>query len=94
MQNLEVELDAKVIVELIQSCSNAFYSPLLADCRTLLGRFPHSKVQHVYREANRSADALPRRGHAMQEDYVVSDIFPSNEISSLVYSNVNGGELL
>lgn len=33
VQNLEVELDAKVIVDLIQSrnCLNAFYSSLLAD---------------------------------------------------------------
>ena len=46
VQKLEVELDAKVIVDLIQSriCLNTFYSSLLANCKSLLGRFPHSKV--------------------------------------------------
>ena len=41
MQNLVIELDAKVMVELVQSetTSNAFYSSLLADCMSLLGRF-------------------------------------------------------
>ena len=46
VQNLVIELDAKVVVELVQSrsSSNAFYSSLLADCRSLLGRFQHYKV--------------------------------------------------
>ena len=46
VQNLVIELDAKVVVELVQSktTSNAFYSSLLADCRSLLGRFQHCKV--------------------------------------------------
>ena len=41
VQNLLIEFDAKVVVELVQSIfpSNAFYSTLLADCRSLLGRF-------------------------------------------------------
>ena len=42
IQNLEVEMDAKVIVDLINSNvnHNRAYSPLLHDCRLLLGRFP------------------------------------------------------
>ena len=92
MQNLEIELDAKVIVDLIQSriYLNAFYSSLLADCRSLLGRFPHSKLQHVYQEANKCANALATRGCAMQDDYVVFDSSPFDDISSLVYFDVNG----
>ena len=41
-----IELDAKVVVELVQSyfASNAFYSSLLADFRSLLGKFQHYKV--------------------------------------------------
>ena len=41
VQNFLIELDAKVVVELVQSksSSNAFYSSLLADCRSLLGIF-------------------------------------------------------
>ena len=65
VQNLEIELDAKVVVELVQSnsTSNAFYSPLLADCRSLLGRFQHCKVLHVIREVNRVADTLAKLGY-------------------------------
>jgi len=44
VQNLEVELDVKVIVDLINSrnSSNAAYSSLLFDCRLLLDRIPHT----------------------------------------------------
>ena len=51
-------------MELVQfdSTSNAFYSPLLADCSSLLGRFQHCKVQHLFREVNRVADALAKLG--------------------------------
>ena len=47
VQNLVIELDAKVVVELVQSetTSNAFYSSLLVDCRSLLGRFQHCNLQ-------------------------------------------------
>ena len=64
LQNLVIELDAKVVVELVQSktTSNAFYSSLLANCRFLLGRFQHCKVQHVFCEVNRVADALAKLG--------------------------------
>ena len=90
MQNLEVELDAKFFFDLIQSkiCPNAFYSSLLANCRSLLGKFPYSKVQHVYQEANRCADALARKGCAMQDDYVVfysSPLLGSKDLGTNVF---------
>ena len=45
VQNLEIELDAKVVVELVQSKtpSNAFYSSLLVDCKSLMGKFRIAK---------------------------------------------------
>ena len=46
--------------------SNAFYASLLTDCRSLLGRFQHCKVQHVLHEVNRVADALAKLGCYMQ----------------------------
>ena len=57
-------------MELVQSdsTSNAFYSPLLADCKSLLGRFQHCKVQHVFHEVNRVANALVKLGCHMQEN--------------------------
>ena len=41
IQNIEVELDAKVIVDLVNSTTiaNRAYSSLLNDCMSLLGRF-------------------------------------------------------
>ena len=95
VQNLVIELDAKVVVELVQSntTSNAFYSSLLADCRSLLGRFQHFKVQHVFREANRVADALAKLGCSMQEYFVVMDSSPSDIVANFVYSDAMGENL-
>nr|POE96986.1 putative ribonuclease h protein [Quercus suber] len=64
IQNLIVELDARVVVDLINSNVDSVkpYSPLLCDCRCLLRRFPRVQVKHVYREGNRCADALARWG--------------------------------
>ena len=43
-QQLDVKLNAKVIVDLINSDTNPnrAYSPLLYDCRTLLARLPQA----------------------------------------------------
>ena len=50
IQNLIVELDAKVIVELLKSnnCTNRIFSPIIDDCRSLLDRFHQVCVEHVY----------------------------------------------
>ena len=55
---LEVEFDAKVIVEMLNStnCSNRKHSPMLHDCRSLLSRLTQTRVVHVFREANKCAD--------------------------------------
>ena len=92
VQNLVIELDAKVVVELFQSMSssNAFYSSLLADCRSLLGRFQHYKVQHAFREVNRVADALAKLGCVMQDHFVILNSPPSDAISCFVQSDANG----
>ena len=81
-----------MIVELVQSYSpsNAFYSSLLADCRSFLGKFQHYRVQHAFRKANRAADAMAKLGGVMQDHFVVWDIPPSDVISTFVYSDTNG----
>ena len=50
IQSLVVELDAKVIAELLNSnnSANRTFSPILDHCRSLLGRFHHVRVEHVY----------------------------------------------
>ena len=54
INQLEVELDAKVIVELLNGaeCPNRSYSPLLNDCRSLIARLVQVRVRHCFREAN------------------------------------------
>ena len=52
---LEVESDAKIVIDLLLSDSlpNRTYKALLLDCRSLLNRFQQVKVTHTFREANR-----------------------------------------
>lgn len=58
IQNIEVELDAKVVVDFMNSTTiaNRAYSSPLNDCRSLL------RVVHVFREANKCANALAKGG--------------------------------
>ena len=51
---LLVELDARVIVNLVQSKKpiNSSYSPLLNDYRYLVGQFHCIKIIYIFREAN------------------------------------------
>ena len=73
IRQLEVELDAKVIVGLLKSniIPNFAYAPLLFDYRYLLGKLPQVRVSHVFREANKCADWLAKWGSVMKEDFVV-----------------------
>ena len=62
----------------------------LADCRSLLGRFQHYKVQHAFYKVNRVVDAQAKLGCEMQEYFVILENPPSYIISAFVYSNVIG----
>ena len=78
IQNLEVELDAKVVMDLINSNSqsNAAYTSLLVDCRLLLNRIPLARVNHVFWEANHCVDALAKNGCTLEEAFCVFDSAP------------------
>lgn len=86
IQNLVVELDAKVIMELLKSnkCTNRFFSPILDDCRSLSDRFHQVRVEHVYREGIKGINLLARRGAIMLESFVVFTSTPSSDILSIV----------
>ena len=73
-----MELDAKVIVELINGaeCPNRSYSPLFNDCRSLIARLVQVWVGHVNREVNQCADFLAKRGCSMMENFAVFDFSP------------------
>ena len=58
--NINIELDANVLVHLLTNPSslNLMLEPLLNDCRNLIKAFPNCTVTHIFREAHRCADKL------------------------------------
>ena len=47
-------------------------------------------MQHVYREANKVADGLARKGCLQQADFAVFTNSPSPDITSFVMFDANG----
>ena len=92
IQDIEVELDAKIVLDLVQSNTvvNNSFLPLLNDSRSILSSFHQVRVGHTFREANRCADALARIGCSLKEDFVDFDNPPSVEIESYVTTDANG----
>ena len=62
LQAMEIELDVKLVVELISKEESQLNSNdvIVADCREGLKKIPRVRVLHCYREANKCADALAR----------------------------------
>nr|XP_023901595.1 uncharacterized protein LOC112013433 [Quercus suber] len=91
IQSLVVELDAKVIVELLHSNNknNGNLSFMLDGCRSLLRKFHQVRVEHVYREGNKEADALVKWGTTMSESFVIFYLPPSSHILSIVNMDVS-----
>ena len=60
LQAMEIELDVKLVVELISKEESQPNSNdvIVADCREGLKKIPRVRVLHCYREANKCADAL------------------------------------
>ena len=58
--NINIELDANVLVHLLTNPSslNLMLEPLLNDCRNLIKAFPNCIVTRIFREAHRCADKL------------------------------------
>ena len=48
------------------------------------------RIAHVFREANRRANFLAKKGCCMREDFVIFDVSPSDELSRLLVSDRNG----
>ena len=80
-----IELDAKLFVDLLQNedshqnCIDA----LVSDCKSELRAIPMVQIQHCYREANKCADSLARRGALLSQDFVVF-LDPPMEVSLLL----------
>nr|POE91645.1 putative ribonuclease h protein [Quercus suber] len=83
-----IELDAKLIVDPLQksnghrNCIDA----LVSDCKTELGNIPRVQINHFYREVNKCADALARRGAMLSQDFVIF-LDPPAEVSLLLSLN-------
>ncbi|XP_075670215.1 uncharacterized protein LOC142639980 [Castanea sativa] len=92
IHQLEVELDAKVIGEILNSANypNRSYATLMCDFRSLMARFKHIRVGHVFREANRCVDLLAKRGCSMLENFVMFDTSPFEDLNVLLDADMNG----
>jgi len=75
---MEVELDAKAIVEAIANpyYTNVFVSSLMEDCRLLVSQIPQVCFRHCFHEANRCADALACMGGSQAIDFVFLACLP------------------
>jgi ribonuclease HI len=67
IQKLIIELDAKVVLDLLMSDNNTSlcYHPLsalISDCRSLIHSFEEARLLHTYREGNFCADLLVKEG--------------------------------
>lgn len=77
----EIELDAKVVIDLVRKETSKFNSldSLVADCKEGLKIIPNVKFMHCLREVNKCADNLARRGALLDQDFVVF-IHPPPEV--------------
>ena len=92
INNIVVELDAKVVIDLVcaSNTPNIYYTPLLNDCRTLLTWFQGMRIRHVYREGNKCADMLAREGYCLNDDFVILENPLSNELCILFDVGISG----
>lgn len=63
-------------------------SPLVDDCRVLLSRIPHHKVQHCFREANKCADDMAKMGADLAMDYTTCEL-PLDCVLNQIRLNTN-----
>ena len=91
LPSLIVELDAKAIVDAFLNLNyeNNVMSPILDDCRQLVTQFHWIRLKHCYREANRCADALARRGAEQDIDFL-SFLSPLKDILNVFMEDFSG----
>lgn len=74
---VEIELDAKLVDLLKKDGDNPNRNDVIvADCRDGLKKFPLVKIQHYFREANKCAEALARRGALLSQDFTIFSHHP------------------
>lgn len=85
---VEIKIDAAVVFDWItnDSTCNLNHSSLIMNCRTLAGLIPQVKICHCFREANKCADTLARKGPSIQQDFIVFYSLPV-DIAMLLFSD-------
>lgn len=70
---VEVELDAKYIVDILNSPrgTSSVLSSLVDDCRLLATWITRIRFKHCYRKANKSVDKLAKLGTAQEEPFIL-----------------------
>ena len=88
---VEVELDAKAVVDMLIDLQydNMSISSILEDCKLLVSQIPQTKIKHCYREANRCADRLARKGAELNESLAIFDN-PPLDILNVVEADIKG----
>ena len=87
INTLEVELDAKVISNLINNTRspNATNYAIVVDCMVLISQIPWVKVSHWYREDNRCADALARLRCSLSTNIMYFNYPPPSILDAFIY---------
>ena len=80
-----IELDAKLVVNLLhkEDRNQNGLDAILGDRKEGLKDILMVKIQHCYREANKCADALARRGAILSQDFVIF-LEPPADVSLLL----------
>ena len=88
---LIVEMDAKVIVDVIKNSAyvNQIISPILDDCRQLMTGCQQVQLKHCYRQANRCADYMARLGADQELDYILFSS-PPVDLAKALEDDCNG----
>ncbi|KAL0002820.1 hypothetical protein SO802_016601 [Lithocarpus litseifolius] len=88
---VEIELDAKVVIDLVRNESNNLNSldALVADYKEGLKKILNVSIWHCFREANKCADNLAKRGALLDQDFVVFT-HPPSEVELLIRLDAMG----
>ena len=87
-----MELDAKIVVDLMQSSKPSInsLSSLLNDCRYRLRQFHQVRIRHIFQEVNRGANYLVKGGYNFSGTFVVLDYPYSEELCNILNSDASG----
>ncbi|XP_050259134.1 uncharacterized protein LOC126704150 [Quercus robur] len=88
---LEIEMDAKSIVEVLQNADyvNNAFSPIIDECRQLITQFHHVCIKHCFQQANQCADGLARMSCRMNAEFLIYDS-PPVDILEIFEGDLNG----